>query len=253
MSKRFTETEKWEDSWFAYLTPTTKLFWIFLLDKVDDSGVWKKDQRRLNFETGMEIDIQAFFEDLGDRVIDLEDRILIPGFVQFQQGRPLTEKVRFHQRILKLLNKHGLEQDGKGQVRVCRGLSKGQESLTKGSSKGQETLSEGLANPPKHKTKNKTKNKEVKGVQGENYPFDDETFIRVWREFLDMRIDQNPSKPLNFTSINAQFDQFKEWGLETTIKAIRESIRNDWKGIFPPKDQRGQIEASRDLSDPLAI
>lgn len=251
MSKRFTETEKWEDSWFAYLTPTTKLFWIFLLDKVDDAGVWKKDQRRLNFETGMEIEIQAFIEDLGDRVIDLEDRILIPGFVQFQQGRPLTEKVRFHQRILKLLDKHGLEQDGKGQVRVCKGLSKGQESLSKGLIEGQETLSEGLSNPPKNKNKNKHKNKE--GVQGEYYPFKDETFIKVWKEFLEMRINQNPSKPINFTSINAQFEQFKEWGLETSIKAIRESIRNDWKGIFPPKQEKRQIEASRDLSDPLAV
>lgn len=251
MSKRFTETEKWEDSWFAYLTPTTKLFWIFLLDKVDDAGVWKKDQRRLNFETGMEIEIQAFIEDLGDRVIDLEDRILIPGFVQFQQGRPLTEKVRFHQRILKLLDKHGLEQDGKGQVRVCRGLGKGQESLSKGLGKGQETLSEGLPNPPKNKNKNK--HKEIEGVQGENYPFDDETFIKVWKKFLEMRMNQSPSKPLNFTSINAQFDQFKEWGLETSIKAIRESIRNDWKGIFPPKESKRILEPVRDLSDPLAI
>ena len=250
MSKRFTETEKWEDSWFTYLTPTTKLFWIFLLDKVDDAGVWKKDQRRLNFETGMEIEIQAFIEDLGDRVIDLEDRILIPGFVQFQQGRPLTEKVRFHQRILKLLDKHGLEQDEKGQVRVCRGSSKGQESLNKGSSKGQETLSEGLPNPPKNKNKNKHKQE---GVQGENYPFEDETFIRVWRAFLDARMEDNPARPISFTSIQAQFEQFKEWGLEKSIKAIRESIRNDWKGIFEPKDLKSNERVVRDLKNPIAI
>ena len=251
MSKRFTETEKWEDSWFAYLIPTTKLFWIFLLDKVDDAGVWKKDQRRLNFETGMEIEIQAFIEDLGDRVIDLEDRILIPGFVQFQQGRPLTEKVRFHQRILKLLDKHGLEQDRKGQVRVCRGLGKGQESLSKGLSEGQETLSEGSPDPPKNKNKNKHKQEE--GVQGENYPFEDKTFIMVWREFLEMRMEQSPAKPLNSISINAQFKQFKEWGLETSVKAIQESIRNEWKGIFPPKESKRILEPVRDLSDPLAI
>jgi len=252
MSKRFTETEKWEDSWFAYLTPTTKLFWIFLLDKVDDSGVWKKDQRRLNFETGMEIEIQAFIEDLGDRVIDLEDRILIPGFVQFQQGRPLTEKVRFHQRILKLLEKHGLEQDGKGQVRVCKGSSKGQESLSKGSINPQQTLKEGSPDPPKNKNKNKHKEKE--GVQGENgYPFQDETFIKVWREFIEMRIDQSPSRPLNQVSIRAQFEQFKEWGLERTVEAIRNSIRNEYRGIHPPRESKRILEPLRDLSDPLAV
>jgi len=41
MAKRFTASEKWEDLWFSELSNKYKLFWIYLLDKCDNAGVWE--------------------------------------------------------------------------------------------------------------------------------------------------------------------------------------------------------------------
>ena len=71
--KRFTDAEKWADPWFVELDPQAKLFWLYLLDNVDQCGVWEKFEKKFHFETGIGISIDALIEDLGDRVCDLGD------------------------------------------------------------------------------------------------------------------------------------------------------------------------------------
>lgn len=255
MGKRYTDPQKWSDRWFGELSPTSKLFWLFLLDKVDDSGMWEKDQRRASFELGTDISLESFIEDLGDKVQDLGDYILVHNFVQFQQGRPLTEKVRFHQSILKLFDKHGLEQDEKGLVRVSKGLARGSLRVSEGLSKGIETPLEGLANPPKHKNKTKHKNKEG-GMGGNDYPFDDERFHQAWSEWIDYRMCRNMTKPMTSQTIKTLFEDFRAWGLEKTIEAIRHSIRSDWNSIQLPHNTNNNNSTppkERNLEDALRI
>ena len=43
MSKRFTDVKKWEQAWFRKLSPEEKLTFIFLCDRVDQSGCWEVD------------------------------------------------------------------------------------------------------------------------------------------------------------------------------------------------------------------
>ena len=105
--KRFTETEKWRDPWFFSLSPKHKFLWLWLCDRVDNSGVIDIHWAVASFETGFKIsdkDLEPFLS----RLEKLENgKYLICGFVKFQFGE-LSEKSKVHQSIMKLQKKHRL-------------------------------------------------------------------------------------------------------------------------------------------------
>ena len=145
--KRYTETTKWSDPWFVDLDPKAKVFWLYLLDNCDHSGTWEKFEKKFQFETGIGISIKALVEDLGDRIIDLGDKILIPKFIKFQFGSELSSTSNYHKPILKALEHHGHEMDDQGLVkgcsRVAQGLVKGWSRVGQGLLKGRSTLAQG--------------------------------------------------------------------------------------------------------------
>jgi hypothetical protein len=53
MSYRFTNTDKWRDSWFSELTPYEKLLFIYFCDNCDIAGFCEINSRRIAFETGL--------------------------------------------------------------------------------------------------------------------------------------------------------------------------------------------------------
>lgn len=112
MAKRFTDNEKWNQSWFRKLTPTMKAAWIFLCDKCDQAGVWSIDMDSMSFHVGENITLasllSSFNSDKEDRVILLrKDLILISGFISFQYGT-LSQDCKPHKPIFALLEKHNL-------------------------------------------------------------------------------------------------------------------------------------------------
>ena len=110
--RRLTDPDKWADPWFRRLVPSSKIFFLYLLDRVDWAGVWEKDFELFAFDTGIDICEDALLEDLGDRVVVLDERrILLPNFVRFQQNeRDLSPSNPAHRHIIRLLKKHRLEQ-----------------------------------------------------------------------------------------------------------------------------------------------
>ena len=123
--KRYTETTKWSDPWFVDLDPKAKVFWLYLLDNCDHSGTWEKFEKKFQFETGIGISIKALVEDLGDRIVDLGDKILIPKFIKFQFGSELSSTSNYHKPILKALEHHGHEMDDQGLVKGRSTLAQG--------------------------------------------------------------------------------------------------------------------------------
>jgi len=55
MAKRLTANDKWEDNWFRKLSLKSKLFWLFILDRCDVAGIWKKDYELAGFCIGEQI------------------------------------------------------------------------------------------------------------------------------------------------------------------------------------------------------
>jgi len=130
--RRLTDPDKWADPWFRRLVPTSKIFFLYLLDRVDWAGVWEKDFELFAFDTGIDICPDALLEDLGDRVVLLDDRrILLPNFVRFQQNdRELSPSNPAHRHIIRLLKKHRLEQTESFLVLPASTLRNGDPSKT---------------------------------------------------------------------------------------------------------------------------
>ena len=253
MKKRFTDVEKWDDPWFVSLEPKTKLFWIWLLDNVDQAGVWEKFEQKYQFETGIEIKLEIMLEDLSDRIVDLGNKILIPKFVKFQYGSELSESSNYHRGIIKLFEKHGLSMDDKGLV-------KGKSRLGQGLINGKSRVSQGSSIPKSRVLyKDKDKDKYIKGdarrKDEPEFPFTDKSFEEAWRNYLQMRRDAK-FKKLGKVAISAKFKEFKEWGIEMAVEALENSVKMQWQGVFYPEQKNGQKlkqKIDRSYSDPLKI
>jgi hypothetical protein len=106
MSKRFTETEKWRDSWFCDLSTNEKLGYIYILDNCDSTGVWDANTKLAEFSIGAKLKWNDLAEKMGHRVFKLKDgKWLVTRFIGFQYGK-LTPDCRPHLPILRLVEKH---------------------------------------------------------------------------------------------------------------------------------------------------
>lgn len=106
--KRFTETDKWRDSWFRKLKPLSKLAFLYVVDNCDAAGVWDPDYELANFTIGEEINWVGLSDEFGGRLVKLKcGKWHLTRFVEFQYG-DLVEECRPHAKVLQLLRAHGI-------------------------------------------------------------------------------------------------------------------------------------------------
>ena len=107
--KRFTETAKWEDAWYMELSPTEKLFYLYILDRCNNCGVWEVNFKLAEFMIGLKLDQADILKKFESRITILEDgnKWLIPKFISFQYGQ-LNPNCKPHLAVIKLLQKHKL-------------------------------------------------------------------------------------------------------------------------------------------------
>jgi hypothetical protein len=114
MAKRFTDSDKWRDSWFDGLSSKYKLAWLYMLDTCDIAGVWEVNMRHLNFNVGETFEQCELKRVFSDRVIELENgKWFIQKFIDFQYG-VLSDKCKPHISVIKLLEKHKIKGYTKG-------------------------------------------------------------------------------------------------------------------------------------------
>lgn len=112
MAKRFTASDKWEDLWFSELTSEYKLFWIYILDKCDNAGVWEKNFKVANFLIGGTFNEKDTKEILKERILEFNgNKWFIPKFIEFQYGT-LNENSNPHKAVIEKLTKYGLYENG---------------------------------------------------------------------------------------------------------------------------------------------
>lgn len=103
MAKRFTATEKWIDPWFCSLPPAHKLFWLFILDNCDHSGIWQVNWPLVKFMLGTDYQFDKSL--FGDRIQELGvDKWFIPKFIDFQYGT-LKSDCKAHLSVISRLEK----------------------------------------------------------------------------------------------------------------------------------------------------
>ena len=100
MSKRFTDTNIWEQSWFLELSPEGKNIWQFLEKSTDCGGIWKIDIPEMRRKIGCKnIILMNFLEEVnrdynkltGEAVkrnrimlIANDTKLWLTGFISFQ-------------------------------------------------------------------------------------------------------------------------------------------------------------------------
>ena len=220
--KRYTDSEKWLDPWFRKLTPTGKVFWLFLLDKCDIAGVWERDDDFFQFVSGSSVLVDAHLEELGDRVTILDDsRILVPKFVKFQQGGELTESKPFHRGIFKILDKHDLEQNEDGMIMALNGKPMASECHSYGI---------GMSTSKRKRKRNNKEKVEIPEALRTS------AFEKAWDDYLQMRKENNWGT-LKESSLRSKFKTFEEHGEPATVKALTRSVEQGYRGVFLDKEK----------------
>ncbi len=256
MAKRFTETNKWQDPWFRALTPTTKVFYLFLLDQVDSAGVWDRDDGLFQFLSGCPIEVDAHLDELAGRVLTLPDgKILVPKFVKFQQRGVLSDACRPHLQILKLMEKHGLEQDATGLMILPKGKQRVSTGLPKGKQRVNKPLPKGCSNS------NSNSNSIVIGGNGKGggaitipEVLDDPSFHEAFKNYEAHRRQNNWAK-LKGGSLASKFKNWAEWGLQDTVQALEVTVDQGYMGVFRPGhgSSKGPTDDDRDYENATTL
>jgi hypothetical protein len=106
--KRFTETQKWDDSWFMRLSPLRKLFWMYICDRCDASGVLDFIPELAALHIGTEV-TETWLNDLGTRVQKLPNgKWQIIKFLPFQYGK-IDANCPAHRPIIRLIQANDLK------------------------------------------------------------------------------------------------------------------------------------------------
>lgn len=104
MAYRFTNTDKWSDSWFSELKQFEKLLFMYMCDNCDIAGFFELNYKRIESDLGSKKDtIEGAFKGLSRGLIfcKSEDCVYIKNFLKHQKNFPLNERNMAHLGIIK--------------------------------------------------------------------------------------------------------------------------------------------------------
>jgi hypothetical protein len=111
MSKRFIDSNLFDDSWFMQLTKDGKLFWVYLLTKCNHAGIIDLNIQLCSFQTGIK-DITTVIKELDNRLIRVKsDAYFIPKYLDFQYPNFPKSNVKQQASAILILENLGLMKD----------------------------------------------------------------------------------------------------------------------------------------------
>ena len=142
MSKRFTETGKWDDKWFRGLTPGCKLMFLFITDKCDLAGFYEIDTEDIAFRTGLQEDkILGAIKGLSRGLMVKGDWVWMRKLLHHQKNLPLNPENNAHNHIIKCVAEKlsmfpevpkeiGAKKGLFSPIGIGRGIGKGKGTVT---------------------------------------------------------------------------------------------------------------------------
>jgi hypothetical protein len=145
MAKRFTDTEKWFDSWYSNLDPFGKLLWGYVLDRCDHAGIFEPNLKDINYFTGSNhASLEEIIKILEDRIITIQNgkKWFIPKFITFQYTNTLSNKNKAVAKVISRIEEYDLlkflpnikiiDGDFGCKTRGLQGANKGLDSTYQG-------------------------------------------------------------------------------------------------------------------------
>ncbi len=236
MPKRFTDTEKWKKQFIRALKAPYKLFWLYLLDECDSSGLWQVDFEVAQLKVGEKLKETDAIKLFGDKIVILDagEKWFIPSFIEFQYGQ-LSENNRAHSKAIQTLKKYNLLAEDltiKPLVNVCKPL----DIVPKGA---------------KEEDKEEEEDKEMEEEQEEGregeildqpkvlvFPWPNDDFKRHWSIWKDYKKQQHKFIYKSIITEQGALNELSKLAgghEQTAIASIHHTIGNGWKGFVLKK------------------
>lgn len=107
MSKRFIDTELFNDRWFMDLSKDGKIGYIYYITKCDHAGILDLNDKLFYFQTGVKW--ENVVKELGDRLINVKEYLyFMPKYIKFQYPNWPNSKVKQQDSAIKILLSYGL-------------------------------------------------------------------------------------------------------------------------------------------------
>ena len=109
MSYRFTNSDKWTDSWFSDLSPHAKLLFIFLYENCDNAGVYEVNKKFMLFLLGFKEDeLKEAIREISKAYVKSKNgtKIWLKNFLKHQKLTPLNWKNNAHKQIIMILKEN---------------------------------------------------------------------------------------------------------------------------------------------------
>ncbi len=225
MAYRFTNTEKWNDSWFSELKQFEKLLFIYLCDNCDIAGFYEINFKRIasDLDTKNNI-ISAALLGLNRGLIISEsnDCLYIRNFLKHQKNLPLNEKNNAHLGIIKRFelykNKFKIEN-------VETFINQDVKPLPRGYGKGN---GNGDGND----------NILLSEIKISDVPFEKEETNELWQKLLSSKKWKNKSE----NAIQLSIDKLKKFDENFIYELIENAIIGNYQGlVFSDTEQKYKI------------
>ena len=104
MSKRFTETCKWDDPWFRSLPGSHKLVFLYIVDRCNNAGFWEVDEGAMAFQTQLKTDhISGAIKGLTRGLLGADGWVWVKNFLRHQKNSELNPSNNAHRQIIELI------------------------------------------------------------------------------------------------------------------------------------------------------
>ena len=220
MSKRFHETEIWNEDWFLDMDEVYRMFWFYIKDTCDHAGIWKPNVRRFNADVENKVDLSIALELFNaekNRIVKLESgHWVLLDFVYFQYGKVLNLKNSCHLSVFNRLNK----------LEVSLGSLRGLIEVKEGSNRPQVEVKAGVKEQDKDKDiliSNRLKAFKIL-VYKFNNKYPKELLDEFFNHFSELDRAKNPKM---------RWEKEMTWEIE---KRLVKWASNDYSGIMQKKN-----------------
>jgi len=235
MSKRFIDTDLFEDLFFMNLTIEGKILWIYFITKCDHAGIIELNSKLIKFLTGIE-KIEPVIKQLSNRLVTVKkDLYFIPKYIDFQYPNFPNSKVRQQESAIEILKKHGLFNEENQTIN---------KHLTKGYVNGNDTDTdndnESVIVIPSWAVNFKNYRPSIL------YPFECEQFAAAWDYWIRYRAEQGfkSYKPIGEQNALGRIRRLSGGDLLAALEIIKQSIENTYQGLFEIKGNGKQKQSA---------
>lgn len=248
MAYRFTDTNKWGDSWFYKLKNLEKLLFIYLCDNCDIAGIIEVNERKWAFDlNAKETEIEAAIKGLSRGLIFSKDGdiIYLRNFLKHQKNLPLNPENKAHLGIIKRLeanlNKFDYQSINDYIQAPAKPLDRG-TGIGSGNGNGLEEGGTGETKPKKYADMDIINKLEIEPLLV--------PVVYDWLKYKRTR-GQSYKSEKSISLFISNLTKYSGGDISKARQIIEQSMANNWAGIFElkqPTPARGVPQPSLNVN-----